>query len=418
MFLPVRRSWLTVALLWCVCFLNYADRQAIFVLFPLLRESMKLSDVQLGIVGSAFMWMYAAFGPVAGWLGDRMSRRWLITAGASVWTLLAFATAFSHTYPQLVALRALSGLGEAFYFPAAMALISSYHGPATRSRAMALHQSAVYLGSIGGGSVAALLGQHQGWRSTFLWFSSAGALVVLLLLLFLREPELPPAEFARSTALPEHPPGFLASVYLFLSNRVALGLVAVFMGANFVAMAFTSWLPTYLHDRFHLTVGSAGVNATLYMQVASIGGVLVGGLLADRFARWFKGGRMLVQACGLLAAVAFLFVSGAAPTLTVLLMAVVGWGFCKGMYDSNIFASLYDVVPAANRSSAAGLLNSMGWLGGGFAPLLLGMAAQRWGMGRCLSATSGIYLLLGGLLMLTARRLSRGKAPAVFAKAG
>lgn len=412
MSLPVRRSWLTVALLWCVCFLNYADRQAIFVLFPLLRESLKLSDVQLGIVGSAFMWMYAAFGPVAGWLGDRMSRRWLITAGASVWTVLAFTTAFSHTYPQLVALRALSGLGEAFYFPAAMALISSYHGPATRSRAMALHQSAVYLGSIGGGSAAALLGQHQGWRITFLWFSSVGALTVVLLLLFLREPALPPAEFATHSGSLERTPGFMASVYLFLRNGFALALVAVFMGANFVAMAFTSWLPTYLHDRFHLTVGSAGVNATLYLQVASIGGVLAGGLLADRFAGRFKGARMLVQACGLLAAVAFLFISGASSTLTVLLFAIVGWGFCKGMYDSNIFASLYDVVPAANRSSAAGLLNSMGWLGGGFAPLLIGVAAQRWGMGRCLSATSLLYLLLGGLLLLTAHKLSRREAPA------
>ena len=147
-------KWLVVALLWVVCFFNYADRQAIFSVFPLLKSEMNLSDVQLGIVGSSFMWVYAAAGPVAGLIGDRRRRKTLVIAGLIFWSLITLATALSTTYIHLVIFRALEGFGEAFYFPASMSLLSDYHAPETRSRAMALHQSSVYAGTIAGGSVA------------------------------------------------------------------------------------------------------------------------------------------------------------------------------------------------------------------------------------------------------------------------
>jgi MFS family permease len=140
-------KWVVIAMLWFVCFLNYADRQAIFSVFPLLKSQMKLSDLQLGIVGSSFMWMYALFGPVAGLLCDRFPRKTLVLGALVFWSAITGATALAHSYPELVICRALGGLGEAFYFPAAMSLISDYHGLQTRSRAMSLHQSSVYAGS-------------------------------------------------------------------------------------------------------------------------------------------------------------------------------------------------------------------------------------------------------------------------------
>ncbi len=173
--------WLVVGTLWFVCFFNYADRQAIFSVFPLIKEQLHLSDVQLGIVGASFMWMYAIFGPFAGWLCDRLPRRTLVLGALIFWSLVTAATAMAHNYVQLVLCRALGGLGEASYFPAAMSIISDYHGAATRSRAMSLHQSSVYAGSIAGGAVSGFVGQYYGWRSSFALFGVSGIILGLLL---------------------------------------------------------------------------------------------------------------------------------------------------------------------------------------------------------------------------------------------
>ena len=252
--------WVVVAALWFICFLNYADRQAIFSLFPLLRTNLNLNIVQLGIIGSCFSWAYALFGPVAGWLGDRLPRRRLIFGGLFLWIALTFATSQARSYGQLVALRSLSGLGEAFYFPAAMSLIASFHGPRTRSRAMAIHQSAVYAGVIGGGGIAGLVGQDRGWRSTFVLFGFIGLLVAALVISVLRDPVLRPAHKATSPA----PARFFPAVTELLANRQAMRLVFVFMGANFVAMAFMTWLPTFLHSKFGLGIALASFTGTLY----------------------------------------------------------------------------------------------------------------------------------------------------------
>src|SRR5438045_3790250 len=155
-------KWAVVALLWLVCFFNYADRQAIYSVFPLLKTEMGLSDVQLGVIGASFMWVYAAAAPLAGIAGDRFARKTIVIAGLVFWSLVTVATALSTQYSHLVVCRALEGLGEAFYFPASMSMLSDYHGPATRSRAMSIHQSSVYAGTIAGGTAAGVLGQPLG----------------------------------------------------------------------------------------------------------------------------------------------------------------------------------------------------------------------------------------------------------------
>src|SRR3954471_22680371 len=181
--------WLVVGMLWFVCLFNYADRQAIYSVYPLLKTEMHLSDVQLGIVGGSFMWVYAAALPFAGIIGDSISRKTLILGGLIFWSLITLATAFSTRYWHLVLFRGLEGLGEAFYFPASMSLISDYHGRETRSRAMALHQSSVYAGTIAGGTAAGFFGQYYGWRSGFYLFGALGVALGLVLFGFLAEPK-------------------------------------------------------------------------------------------------------------------------------------------------------------------------------------------------------------------------------------
>lgn len=182
-------KWFVVAMLWLVCFLNYADRQLIFTVFPLLHTEFHLSDAALSVLSASFMCMYAVFGPLAGVASDRMSRRTLVLGTLIFWSVTAAATGWAHNYAELVAGVAMGGLGEAFYFPAAMSLIADYHAVDTRSRAMSIHQSSVYVGSIAGGAIAGFLGQYYGWRMGFRLFGAIGIVLGCVLWLLLKEPE-------------------------------------------------------------------------------------------------------------------------------------------------------------------------------------------------------------------------------------
>jgi MFS family permease len=391
-------KWTLVCLLWLVCFFNYADRQAIYSVFPLLKTEMGLSDVQLGVVGASFMWVYAAAAPLAGMAGDRYARKTIVIGGLLFWSLVTVATAFSTQYAHLVVCRALEGLGEACYFPASMSLLSAYHGPETRSRAMAIHQSGVYAGTIAGGTAAGLMGEALGWRSSFYLFGLLGAGLGLLLIVFLREP-------ARERV--EQGPSPFAGVAGILKTPMVLILMTVFVGANFVAAIVLTWMPSFLSRKFGMSLGAAGFGSTASLQIASVLGVISGGVLADRLARRRRGGRSIAQAIGLLAGVPFIFVTGWTRSVPFLIAAMAGFGYFKGLYDANIWASLHDVVPAERRATAVGLMNAIGWIGGGFAPVAIAIAAQRYGMSAAISASSLVYLAAGVLLVFGTARFMR-----------
>ena len=394
-----RYKWTVVGLLWLVCLFNYADRQAIFSVFPLLKTEMGLTDVQLGYIASSFMWVYAAAAPLAGMVGDRFRRKHVILGGLIFWSVVTVATALATHYWQLVLFRALEGLGEAFYFPASMSLISAWHGKETRSRAMSWHQSSVYAGTIVGGTFAGYLAEHYGWRLGFYVFGGLGILLGVVLLSLLKEPA---QEQAR-----ERTDWRLSGIWEILRNPMVLTLMAVFTAANFVAMVFLTWLTSYLTRTFHMSLTMAGLSATAYLQIASVLGVLTGGMVADSWVRKERRGRMRTQAVGLLLGVPFLLMTGWALSVTVFSWAAIGFGFFKGMYDANIWASLHDVVAPERRATAVGVMNSIGWLGGGVAPVAMAQASGVWGMGACLSATSGIYVLAGIALLLGAAQWSK-----------
>ncbi|HEY1895281.1 MAG TPA: MFS transporter, partial [Terracidiphilus sp.] len=354
----------------------------------------------------------ALFGPLAGWLCDRFPRKTLILGALLFWSVVTGATAFSRSYWQLILCRSLGGLGEAFYFPASMSLMSDYHRE-TRSRAMSIHQSSVYAGTIAGGTVSGAVGQYYGWRSSFTLFGALGILLALSLWALLREPvrgmseqpshpaHVPPAKMNSRASL------FDALKELF-ANRVVLLLIAVFMGANFVAVVFLAWMPSFLYQKFHMSLSMAGFSATAYLQIASVLGVLSGGFLADaaakRGGKWQREGRVLIQALGLLCGTPFLFLTGWTISVPLLIFGMIGFGFFKGMYDANIFASLHDVVTVEQRGVAVGVMNSLAWLGGGVAPIAIAVAAGRYGMSAAISATAAIYLLIGLLMLWEATR--------------
>ncbi|HNY42744.1 MAG TPA: MFS transporter, partial [Bryobacteraceae bacterium] len=179
-----KTAWLVVALLWVVVMLNYLDRQVIFSLFPLLRRDLHLTDVQLGLLGTAFLWVYAACSPLAGWIADRFGQRRVIFGSLFVWSLVTGLTALAPSFPALIAARGLMGISEAFYIPAALALVASWHGERTRSRAVGIHQSGIYAGVVLGGFGGAWVGEQYGWRNVF-WLLGAIGIVYAVILPFL-----------------------------------------------------------------------------------------------------------------------------------------------------------------------------------------------------------------------------------------
>lgn len=388
-------------MLWSVSFFNYADRAALFAMFPLLEQEMHLSPVQLGLLGSAFAWTYGLCAPFAGSVVDRVRRKRAVLGGLYAWSFIASCTSLARGFVPLLGFTAAEGVGESFYYPASMSMISEYHTPATRSRAMGLHQTSVYLGTVAGAFFAGWIGQRFGWRWSFLVFGGLGIVLGLFLMRYLREPG------RQNSGVEELSKASLVNFLGTLGRSpVALLLLAGFCCANFVAMVLLSWMPKYLYDRFGLSVALAGLSATVFVQFASMCGSALGGWLADSVQAKRPGGRVAVQAVALFLGAPFVFLCSRAGSVTVIAIALAIWGLFKGVYDANIFASLYDVIPAESRGAGAGVMNMVGWLGGGgLAPVAIGFLSQHIGLSRSLGATAAVYVA-GGSALLLASRLS------------
>ena len=395
-------KWRVVGMLWFISFFNYADRQAIFSVFPLLEREMQLTPVQLGLLGSGFAWVYGLAAPFAGMLVDRVSRKTVILGGLHAWSLICMATAWSRSFTHLFFFRAAEGLGESFYYPASTSLISDYHGSRSRSRALGLHQTSVYMGTIGGGFFAGLIGEKYGWRLSFVVFGALGVALGFALTRALIEPTRGAAEAdARPRAAGGEALGFGTFVRMVWRTPTLLCLLGAFMCANFVAVVLLSWMPKFLYDRFGMGLAMAGLTATVFVQLASMAGAPTGGWLADWWRRRSTGGRMAVQTVGVLGGAPFVVVCGLTQSIGLVIAALTCWGFFKGLYDANIFASVFDVVPPHARGRAAGFMNMIGWLaGGGSAPLVIGILAERTSLGTALALTSFVYVAAGALLIV------------------
>jgi len=373
-------KWHVVAMLWFVCFFNYADRQSIFSVFPKLKEEFGFDKVQLGLIGSAFMWVYAGGAPFAGFICDRFRRKDLILGGCLFWSFVTVTTGWCSKLWHFVTVRALEGFGETFYFPASMSLVSDYHSARTRSRALSFHQSSVYIGTILGSWLGAWFAEHLGWRFGFYFFGGMGVVLALALYRFLREParghaENPSMATGQAEAVVQPLTVGQTLRVIFRTPTVPL-LMLAFLAANFVATIFLTWTPTFLVEKFHFKLTSAGLSGTLFIHLASACSVPAAGWLADRLAQRFAGGRMMVQAVGLLAGAAFVFLVGNTTSISTLVCSMTVFGFCKGFYDSGIFASLFDAIEPRARGTAAGIMNTVGWGGGALGPLFVGLASK------------------------------------------
>jgi MFS family permease len=406
-------KWWVVGMLWFICFFNYADRMAINAVSTVLKAEYHFDNEQFGMIASAFMYVYALSSPFAGQVGDRFPRKLLILGGLFVWSAVTGATAFCRTLYQFIFVRATEGLGETFYFPATMSLVADYHTKKTRSLAMGLHQTSVYAGTIGGTTLAGVLAEHYGWKSPFMVFGLCGIVLGLVLAIFLREPARNEAERLESGSVEQASAPAAIPIWKFLGELVrtptALLLIAAFFGANSVGLVFMTWMPNYLSENFGMTLAKAAFVSTFYQQIASVVGSTLGGTLADRARRRLPGGRILTQALGALFGIPFIYLAGLTKSSQELIVYLTLIGLAKGVYDANIWASMYDVVHPTRRATMLGLANMIGWFGAGCGTYGFGLATSRWdiSMGQALSSTAAIYAVVAVLLLIAGSLTAR-----------
>lgn len=401
-----RYAWLVVAMLWLVFLLNYLDRQVIFSLFPLLRKGLHLQDYQLGLIPTAFLWVYAVCSPLGGYLADRFGRKPTIVLSLVVWSLMSAAISQARSYPQLLVTVGLMGVSEACYLPAGLAMVADYHGEKSRSLATGIHQSGAYVGMVLGGLGGGWIGEHYGWRPVFLLLGGAGLIYGAIVMLGLREHSEP-----RTSAASAGKASFFEAVREVIKLPGFVTMTVVFSAMSMGNWVLYTWMPLYLYERFHMSLSRAGFSATFYIQIGSVAGILLGGWLADHFSSRTPRSRILTQAGGLMAAAPFLLFVGITGTSGLLLIALVVFGLGRGAYDANCMPVLCQIAPARLRSTGYGIFNFAGCVAGGVVAAAAGALKATMGLGVTIQAT-GVLLFASALLLLRLRIAPSAAAPA------
>ncbi len=390
------RAWLVVGVLWVVAALNYLDRIMITTMRDSLTQAVPMTDAQFGLLTSVFLWVYGLLSPLAGFLADRFNRSRLIVLSLLIWSLLTWLTGHARSFEELIVVRALMGVSEAAYLPAALALIADYHRGSTRSLATGIHMTGLSVGT-GLAGIGGWLAEKQGWRFAFDVFGWFGVAYAVALFFVLRDP---PRESEAATTNAEQPRLGAALASLFASG--SFWLLLAFWGLLALAgWAVLGWMPTFFKEQFKLDQGAAGISATSFLAVAMFAGKLFGGAWADRWSRVNKRARILVPAIGLfIAAPATLLLANT----SVLGLAIAGlsiYGFTRVFSDANLMPILCQVANSRYRATGYGVLNLFSCLVGGVTVYLGGVLRDAHiGVSTLFMAAAAGMLVCGVLMLL------------------
>ena len=371
-------KWFLLALLSCAFFFHQADRALFGLLTIPIQADLKLTDVQIGWINTTLSWTLAAMTVVAGFLGDRFSRKWIITCSLIAWSLMTVCMGFIGGFAGALFFRSIAtGVGESFYAPSAYALIAVHHTK-TRSLALSIHQAALYVGLMASGLIVAwALGFLGTWRHVFVAFGAAGALLGVFFVWGLREGNGPAAP---RPAAPPARESLAAGLRAYFCNPSALCATAGFVAIVFVNNAYLFWAPKFAAQKFALDVGLAGKGVMLWHHLLAFGAILLGGAVTDRFVARMPRFRLGFQILALALGAPMLVWIGLAPSFTAMLAAAAAYGVFRGFFEVNTHASLFDVIAPKYRSTAVGLLNMIAFFFGGLSGVVMGWLAQKWGV--------------------------------------
>ena len=392
---PIRK-WIVVSVIWLIACLNYTDRTAIFSVMPALKGEMRLSNIGLAMLGSTFLWVYALFSPVGGYLGDRFSRKRVIILSLSLFSVVTFVSGFARTGRELIELRCLLGVSEALFLPPALAYIASYHLEGTRSLANSIALSGLTMGAGLGSWYGGFMTDHYSWRLGFFWLGGIGLLVALLSMAILptdsivvstpREPE-----FTREEAQ--------SKIFAVFKSRTALSLIFLAFALSLTSWPTQSWLPTYFFENFKQSLTHAGSMVTVFASLPALIGGICGGILADRWYRRNVRARMALQVIGFSVMAPALLAIGFMPTIRSVATVLLLYSVARGMLEVNSMPVFCSILPANRWSMAYGLYNTAGTLAGSIGIFLVGAQKASWGIGHTLSWLS---LALFAALAVTA----------------
>lgn len=399
--------WILIGLLWMVSFLNSADRAILNAVKPLLRDTFAITDIQLGVVDTVFFWTYAVCAFLFGRIGDSVRRRNMVLFGLLFWSMATGFMPIATGFAMLLAMRTLVAVGESTYYPTATALISAWHRPAMRSRALAIHQTAVFAGGGIGSWAAGWLADTYGWSMPFLVFAALGGVVFAVLLFALRD------DAPSIAAAGDRPKG--EPLRIILASPAALLLCGVFCLATAASSAVLNWCNTYAHDVLGLNLADSALVGPVMITSAGFVSVLAGGWLSDAFAARSLTGRLTVLTIGLALAALFLLPFPWANTVGAVASLLFATSFGKGLFDGCIYAAMHDVMPDQARATAAGLMTMMGFLGAGVSTVALPAIAVHTGLAAGFTMMAALYglaviVLLAGrpVVRSTIERLGEG----------
>lgn len=383
--------WVVVGLLSIVALLNYMDRQ----MLSTMQHAIKVDIVELqkaeafGFLMSVFMWIYAVMSPVAGSIADRVNRKWLIVGSLFVWSAVTYGMGMATTYNQLLWLRGFMGVSEALYIPAGLAMIADYHTGKTRSLAVGIHMTGLYLGQALGG-FGATVAEKYTWHTAFHWFGIIGIVYSIVLVFFLREKKFRKLNLSdkslASTKLP-----LLKGLSMLFSMTAFWVILFYFAAPSLPGWATKNWLPTLFADTLKIPMSEAGPLSTIIMAASSfVGAVFIGGPLSDNWVQKNIRGRVYTGAIGLALTIPSLVLLGLGTSFIAVVAAAVLFGVGFGMFDANNMPILCQFVPSNLRATAYGFMNMVGVFAGAAVTQVLGKFKDEGNFGLGFAALAGI----------------------------
>lgn len=393
--------WLVVIMLWFVALLNYLDRQMLSTMKPsMMQDIAELTKAEnFGRLMAIFLWIYAFMSPISGVIADRLNRKWLIVGSLMVWSGVTLAMGYSTNFNQLLVLRAIMGISEAFYIPAGLALIADYHQGKTRSIAIGIHTTGIYLGQAFGG-FGAVIASNFSWQFTFHSFGWIGIIYSLVLIVFLREKKTYVIDKGQKTNVGQEFKMAYKGLGMLFGNIAFWVLIFYFSAPSFPGWAVKNWLPTLYSDSLGLDMSQAGPIATITTAMSSFIGVLIGGYFSDRWVMKHLKGRIYTGVIGLSLTIPALFLLGYGNGLIPVIMGGVLFGFGFGMFDVNNMPILCQFVSPRYRATGYGLMNFAGISSGAIITEFLGKSADQGNM-RQVFAFLSIIVIVAIVLQLT-----------------